>query len=219
MKVTQVKSAKKPRKCGKCGTDIAVGSPYIWWAFRYGGKRSRCTLSACYPRPSELINSPFLSRAAELGEGLEDAVAEYETSNDLGSLLGAVEETASGFRELGEEAQESFDNMPEGLQQGDTGQMLEERVSKCEEIADELDALDLQSTYDEAVVELPEVDPDEDWEDSELEALAEKLDVEKEEDEDRPDFVQRLAGVVEERREEARTAVIEELQGISLEVE
>jgi hypothetical protein len=51
--------------------------------------------------------------------------------------------------DLGEQAQESFDNMPEGLQQGDTGQMLENRAQAChdaaatlEALADEFDALD-----------------------------------------------------------------------------
>ena len=46
---------------------------------------------------------------------------------------------AEALRELGSEQQEKYDNMPEGLQQGDTGQMLEERASNCESWADEIE--------------------------------------------------------------------------------
>jgi hypothetical protein len=36
--------------------------------------------------------------------------------------------------------------MPDGLQDGDTGQMLEDRANKCNEIADELDGLTLDDS-------------------------------------------------------------------------
>lgn len=49
-------------------------------------------------------------------------------ANDLESL-------AEQVREFGEEQQGKFDNMPEGLQQGDTGQLLEERASNMEQAA------------------------------------------------------------------------------------
>jgi hypothetical protein len=54
------------------------------------------------------------------------------------------DEIVGTIRELGEAAQESKENMPEGLQEGDTGQMLEERYDTCEAAADELEGLDLE---------------------------------------------------------------------------
>lgn len=221
MILNKVKAARKsPGKCGKCGTEIAVGSPYRWWKFRFGGKRIRCMGPNCSPRPSEMISSPFLSTAAALEETLQDAVDAFESDLDVDALQGAVEEAAQGFRDLGEEAQGSFDNMPEGLQQGDTGQMLEERVSKCDEIADELDGLDLRSTWDDIASELPEVDVADDWTDEALDRLATTLEEEtKAEDETRQDYVERLGDAVEDKRQEAREAVVEEVNGVSLEVE
>lgn len=220
MKLNHVIKAQKPTKCGKCGKEIAKGDSYRWWKFRYGGRRVRCMDSACSPRPSEMINSPFLSQAAALSEGLEDAVAAFESDLDVDALQGAVEEAASGFRELGEEAQGSFDNMPESLQQGDTGQMLEARVEKCDEIADALAEIDLRSVWDEYCSELPEDEPEEDWTDEQLNSLAGTLgEDEKEDDEDRSDYVERLREAVQDKRTEASTAVVDAVNEVDLEVE
>lgn len=219
MKLNHVIKAQKTTKCGKCGKEIAKGDSYRWWKFRYGGRRVRCMDSACSPRPSEMINSPFLSTAASLAEGLEDAVASFESDLDVDALQGAVEEAASGFRELGEEAQGSFDNMPEGLQQGDTGQMLEGRAERCGEIADELEGLDLEGIWDEACSELPETTPDESWGDADLDKLAETLQQEREKDETKEDFAQRLAEAIDDARSEAMNDIVDEVNGVCLEVE
>jgi hypothetical protein len=42
--------------------------------------------------------------------------------------LEELEDIKSGFEDLGQETQDSLDNMPEGLQQGATGEMLQERI-------------------------------------------------------------------------------------------
>lgn len=82
-------------------------------------------------KPSQLTNSPFKSGFLSIGEGWEDGDRDGA----------AMREAAEAMREVGTECQDSFDNMPEGLQQGDTGQMLENRASECERIADELEGL------------------------------------------------------------------------------
>lgn len=82
-------------------------------------------------KPSQLTNSPFKGGWLAAGEAWEDS--------DKGA--DAIRDAASAIRDLGEEAQGSFDNMPEGLQQGDTGQRLEERANTCSEKADELEGL------------------------------------------------------------------------------
>lgn len=82
-------------------------------------------------KQSQLTNSPFKSAFLAIGEAWSES--------DRG--VDAINDAASALRDLGEEAQGSFDNMPEGLQQGDTGQTLEARASGCSEKADELEGL------------------------------------------------------------------------------
>ena len=115
-------------KARKDYPDIGVtkGEMYYKWSIKLqrGGLVRR---SKTYPRPSQL-NRGFSGR---LGDIQQDISAASDV-DDLRSL-------AETLRELGSEQQESFDNMPEGLQQGDTGQMLEERANNCETWADEIE--------------------------------------------------------------------------------
>ena len=68
-KVERIKKARKPQgRCGKCGTEIKRGDPYVTWAFRYGGKRVRCNAPSCYPQASDLTNSPYLSEGNRIAE-------------------------------------------------------------------------------------------------------------------------------------------------------
>jgi hypothetical protein len=82
-------------------------------------------------KQSQLTNSPFKSGWYSTQEAWD--------ASDRNS--GDMTETAEAFREIGAECQNSFDSMPEGLQQGDTGQLLGNRAEESERIADELDEL------------------------------------------------------------------------------
>lgn len=66
----------------------------------------------------------------------------------------AMEAAKSIFTEMAEEEREKFDNMPEGLQQGERGQDMETAADALESAADELDGTDLKDG----------VTPDADWE-------------------------------------------------------
>ena len=114
---------------------IKKGESYFWWKFRFGGKH----FSKVRPPASQLINSPFLRSIAEAGESLDAASVTFTEDHDFEQLATSLEEIAQTLRDLGEEAGSSFDNMPEGLQQGETGQLLEARRDRCDEIATELD--------------------------------------------------------------------------------
>lgn len=54
---TVQKCRKSPGTCGRCGTVIAVGQPYKYWAFMVGGrggpKHIRCGKPECAPRPQD----------------------------------------------------------------------------------------------------------------------------------------------------------------------
>lgn len=139
------------------GTDIKKGDTYYWWEFRYGGLRR----SKTYPKPYQLTNSPFLQGMYRAQETQQNLVADD-------GLEQAIQDLAQELRDLGEEAQSSFDNMPEGLQQGDTGQLLEARVSAMEAAADALEEIDFSD------VPTKEEDEDQDDFDSRLEAWYEE---------------------------------------------
>lgn len=62
----------------------------------------------------------------------DEAFSGVETSEQL-------RDVATQVRELGEAQQEKLDNMPEGLQEGSTGEMLRERAEACEAWADEIE--------------------------------------------------------------------------------
>jgi hypothetical protein len=105
---------------------IAKGDSYYYWKIKsaYGGTVYR---SKTYPRPSQL-NHGF---SGLLGDLQQDLAA----VNDLEGLASFAEEV----RALGEEQDEKFNNMPEGLQQGSTGELLEERRDQCSEWADAIE--------------------------------------------------------------------------------
>lgn len=124
-RVTQRKARKDYPESG-----IKKGDLYYYTSLKLqrGGIVKR---SLTMFKQSQLTNSPFKSAWY--------AAQESWDAGDKGAS--AMQETAEAFREIANEARESFDNMPEGLQQGDTGQMLENRAEEGVRIADELDDL------------------------------------------------------------------------------
>lgn len=142
----QIYQVKKTRKdqgnCEKCGVAIKKGDPYRYWEFRFGGRHVRCMKPECDPKPSDLTNSPFLSTLASIQETTFDA-------DNLEDLESARDDVKGQLEELRDETQGSLDNMPEGLQQGDTGQLLQERIDALEEAINELDNMDFSSDVEE----------------------------------------------------------------------
>lgn len=105
---------------------IEKGDMYYTWRIKmaYGGVTYR---SKEYPKPWQLTHSEFKSAVLQA----EDALSSVGGVEDIESLMVDIE----GIRD---ECQEKFDNMPEGLQQGDTGMLLEERVEAMDEWLHEL---------------------------------------------------------------------------------
>jgi len=139
-RVNVIQKARKAQgKCTKCGTEIKVGDPYRFWKFRFGAPIPRCMKTECTPRPSDLTQSEFYIRLYEIQESLEVAMQDFNDNGELSDLSSSISSAADQVRELGEECQEKLDNMPEGLQAGDSGQLLENRAQECEGKADELE--------------------------------------------------------------------------------
>ena len=123
------------KKCRKTirGTGIKKGDSYWWWKFRYGDKH----VSKTQPRPSQLTGSEFLGTVYSIEEGLADVDV-----SDREEVASVIETAKEELAQLRDETDEKFNNMPDSLQQGDTGQLLEQRVQDVDTMIDELDNID-----------------------------------------------------------------------------
>lgn len=124
--MARVRSQKAAKDYPEIG--VKKGDTYYKWSRKIpsgGGWIGRTFKSATFPKRSQLTSSAFLGQVYDL----EDAISAAEGPDDLESI-------ASDIRQLGDEQTEKFDNMPEGLQQGSTGDLLTERAQQCEEWAD-----------------------------------------------------------------------------------
>lgn len=142
-RVNVVKHARKAIE----GTDIKVGDTYYWWKFRFGGKQ----VSKTYPRRSQLTRSNYLSQMYDF----EDNGYTGETKEDIAQ---SFRDLASAVEDLGSEQSDNRSNMPDALQDSETGELLQTRADRCEEIAQALN---------EAADELDSWEPEEPEEDTE----------------------------------------------------
>lgn len=115
----------------------AKGETYYAWGMMVGGRGVQ-KKSKTPPTRSQLTNSEFLGAMYDLEDGL--SFDQVESPEDLEAVR---DEIAGQLRDLGQEQTDKYDNMPDGLQQGDTGQLLEQRAEACENIASEFDDVDL----------------------------------------------------------------------------
>ncbi len=111
-------------------------------------------------RPSQLTLSAFLSAWRGFSEQIEDLALDDDLYDNLQSLAGEM-------RALGEEQTASRENMPDGLQNSPTGELLETRANNCETWADAIEQLDKPDIPDEeavrAAVDRMEAESDEDY--------------------------------------------------------
>lgn len=137
-RVYHVKKARKDHPRG----GIKKGESYFWWKFRFGGK----CYSRTMPRPSQLTQSDKLSRVYAAQETVEDALRDSVMPDDWRS---ACEEAANEVREVGEEYQESCDNIRDNIPESPTADECEEKAEACQNLADELEYLDFDGLPDE----------------------------------------------------------------------
>lgn len=149
-------SAGKPYGCSRCPDPIKDGDQYYEWSFRYGGTY-RQHVSHGSPKPSQLTQSK-LSGAYAAVEAAEDAIAAAESVDDLKA---ALEECAGEIDSVAEEYQDSFDSIPENLQQGGPAQEMQEKIEALQSFSEELTGNDLED-FDEEEPELDEEPTDKD---------------------------------------------------------
>jgi hypothetical protein len=110
---------------------IAVGDTYYWWKFRRGGKR----FSKTYPKPSQLTMSEFWSTVLEWSE---------RSRPDADGIEGYLDDLKSEVDTFKSEQEDKLSNMPDALQEGDTGQMIQGRVDALEDLHSNLDSIDTE---------------------------------------------------------------------------
>lgn len=172
-KINRVEKCRKEQRCSKCGKTIPVGSPYLYAEPRYRGKIVRCT--SCGLQYWETSGSEFVLTCGAIQNNWRE---DYGVSQD------ALESIKGDLEELRDTCQDSFDNMPESLQYGPTGEMLQERVDMLDGV---IDALDCVTEYDDIREEI-EYDVFEDYKsDNELD---EELEIEDLTEEQSAEFEQ-----------------------------
>lgn len=190
---------------------IKKSDQYYFVKIKTGPYSSRTIRSLTRPKRWELTTSDFYSQLWPIEDERFGEVTEASDLNDI----------ASDLRALGDEQQGKFDNMPDGLQQGDTGQQVELRSTQCGEWADAIETIanDLESKlaefdtateqyaaakaeYDNAMAEY---DPDGDEPEPDEPAVPEELSDCS--DPDDPDEVQRARQTIaDEAAQEAQDA-------------
>jgi len=124
-RVNQVKRSQKDQgACGRCGKALPKGSPYVWIKFRHGGRRIRCTDSACRFRPSDLTQSK-MSGVYAAQENAEDSIGDLCS---VEGIKGLAEETADSIVEVAEEYQESADSIHDSFSESTTADECEEKA-------------------------------------------------------------------------------------------
>lgn len=138
----KVHHVKKARKANK-ERGIKKGASYFWWSTMIGGRGVK-RYSLTRPKPSQLTNSEFWSTYYSLQEDASDAPP--QSTEDVEPQR---DDIVSQLEQLRDDTDDKFNNMPDGLQQGDTGQMLEERVSGLEDVISELENVDCDFSEDD----------------------------------------------------------------------
>lgn len=120
------------RKAAKDYPDhgITKGDLYYYTKIKTGPRSSRVLRSKEPFKRSQLTSSEFLSQL-------------YDIEDSLAALtdIGEARDLAESLRELGQEQQDKLDNMPEGLQESETGELLRTRAEGCEAAADSIDEI------------------------------------------------------------------------------
>ena len=123
--------ARKEYKCSKCGEVIKVGDTYLKGTPFRRSPVIRCT--KCGLRSWELSSSDYVQGVGRVCDCWEE---------DYGCEEDTAQSIADELSNIRDETQDSLDNMPEGLQEGDTGQLLQERIDNLESAISDLECID-----------------------------------------------------------------------------
>lgn len=158
MSLARIYTVKKSRKvwtCGKCHTELLVGSPVLSFAVGFRGQeQKRCTNPSCHPTLSERESSAVSSvYAAQEDVNLADC-------NSLEEIKDVVQQVIDACNEVADEYESS--------EMYDVNSDLQERADAVRSAGDELDSwddgVDDEPTEDDSRDDDKEGDETEDFE-------------------------------------------------------
>lgn len=144
-KVSVIKKSRKEYKCSKCGEVIPVGSTYYKGQINFGPTIVRC--SDCKLESWEVTTSDYQLAVGEIV---------YRWEKNYGYAEDAIDNIVSDLQDIADDLQGRLDNMPEGLQEGDVGQLLQERIDALESAISELESIDVDSVKEDIAAEFSE---------------------------------------------------------------
>lgn len=137
-KVTKIAKSRKAFKCSKCGEVIPIGSSYYRGKLNFAHDIIRC--AKCKLKPWEVTTSDYVLAVGPIvNEWRKNYGVDEETPEQITADLESIRD----------DVQERLDNMPEGLQEGDIGQKLQERIDNLETAIDELCNIDVEDIKSE----------------------------------------------------------------------
>lgn len=124
-------SRGETHNCDKCHQPITTGQKFLYWKLSMNSPLHRRHAACGRPRPSELTSSKLsgVYAAVESAEDALNALGKEDTPADIAQILN---DCAGEVESVKDEYQESLDNMPEPLQQGPTGQDMQEKIESLE---------------------------------------------------------------------------------------
>lgn len=127
MRVHTKKAAKDYPEAG-----IKKGDTYYTWAFF----RQRAIKSKTYPKRSQLTQDEGKATAY-------DAFDSFSVTAEMSAedVAAAIRDVANSLNDAANSFQEKFDNILEGLQEGEVAQNIDANREACESAASELESL------------------------------------------------------------------------------
>jgi hypothetical protein len=132
-KVTFVKKARKDVP----NSDIKAGESYYWWAFMQGGRGGPKIVSRTKPKQSQLTQSEFWSAVFGVREDNDGRTPDFE------DLEPNIENITNELENIKDETQGKYDNLPDGLRDGSSGELLQGRIDALESAISDLESIDL----------------------------------------------------------------------------
>jgi hypothetical protein len=136
-------------------TEIRVGDSYFTWARKsaYGGTTYFRHTQCGGPKLTDLTSR----KTAQIDEAVSEAVWDFSPTvdedgaydGDMSDVTSVLESIAEVARNVVQEYQDSYDNLPENFQYGPTGEALESVAQELESWADDLESFDPSVEYEQ----------------------------------------------------------------------
>lgn len=138
--ITKVKKSRKECVCGRCRKVIPVGSSYFRGDLNFSKPVIRCT--ECGLEGWEVTTSEYQLSVGEIV---------YRWSNNYDADEAGRDNLVEDLENIKSEVEDRFDAMPDSLQYGDTGMLLQERIDGLDAAINELYEIDFDEESEESV--------------------------------------------------------------------